>query len=120
MENWLSVFKALGDETRLNMIALLCRHGFCVGALARLVGVSEASASSHIRVLRQAGLLTGQKRGGYTFYSVNEDALGGLAKQLDALASVAPKRSECCHFMTGEHQYCEIYGQAGPKAGGEA
>jgi ArsR family transcriptional regulator len=61
MEDWVGIFKALGDETRLKILALLFEHGFCVSALARLIGKSEAAVSQHIRILRKAGILKGDK-----------------------------------------------------------
>jgi DNA-binding transcriptional ArsR family regulator len=111
MEDWIRLFKALGDEKRLKIVTLLCRHGYCVGALARLLSISEAAVSQHIRILREAGLLKGEKRGGYTFYEVNVEKLHSLALDIGAFLDKKPERKECCQFMTGEHQYCKIYNQ---------
>ncbi len=111
MEKWLKIFKALGDEKRLKIVALLYEHGFCVGALARILGISEAAVSQHLRILREAGLLKGEKRGGYTFYEVNEELLKSLAADIGKYLDKKPGRKECCQYMTGEHQYCEIYTQ---------
>ncbi len=111
MEKWLKIFKALGDEKRLKIVALLYKHGFCVSALARILDISEAAVSQHIRVLREAGLLKGEKRGGYTFYELSLGLLESLALDIDAFLDKKPERKECCQYMTGEHQYCEIYDQ---------
>jgi DNA-binding transcriptional ArsR family regulator len=111
MEKWLKIFKALGDEKRLRIVALLYQHGFCVGALARILCISEAAVSQHIRILRETGLLKGEKRGGYTFYEVNEELLHSLALDIGTFLEKKPERKECCQYMTGEHQYCEIYNQ---------
>jgi ArsR family transcriptional regulator len=109
MEDWVGIFKALGDETRLKILALLFEHGFCVSALARLIGKSEAAVSQHIRILRKAGILKGEKRNGYTFYEINRDAMEHLTARINEIVASKPERRECCHHMTGEHQYCEIY-----------
>ncbi len=111
MEKWLKIFKALGDEKRLKIMALLYRHGYCVGALARILGISEAAVSQHLRILREAGLLNGEKRGGYTFYKVNAELLKSLVSDIGAFLDKKSDRKECCQYITGEHQYCEIYNQ---------
>lgn len=105
----MTVFKALGDETRLQILALLFKHGFCVSALARLIGKSEAAVSQHIRVLRKAGILKGEKRGGYTFYEIDRNLMERLSARINEIVMNRPERRECCQHITGEHQYCEIY-----------
>ncbi len=109
MEDWVVIFKALGDETRLKILTLLFEHGFCVGALARLVGKSEAAVSQHIRILRKAGILIGEKRNGYTFYEINTELAESLMAQINQIMANGSRRKECCQHMTGKHQYCEIY-----------
>ncbi len=111
MEKWLKIFKALGDEKRLRIVALLYQHGFCVSALAKILDISDAAVSQHIRILRDVGLLKGEKRGGYTFYEVNLELLASLALDIGAFLDKKPERNECCQYTTGEHQYCEIYMQ---------
>ena len=66
MDDLLKVMKALSDETRLKIINLLLNFDFCVGALSRQLGISEAAVSQHLQILRKAGLVTGEKRGYYT------------------------------------------------------
>ena len=58
-----AVLKALAEERRLRMVELLLRKERCVRDLARELGISESAASQHLKVLREAGLLTGVKRG---------------------------------------------------------
>ena len=59
-------FKALGDETRLRLVALLARQergrAMCVGRLAREVGTTTSNVSQHLRVLKDLGLLRGERR----------------------------------------------------------
>ncbi len=111
MEKWLKVFRAVGDEKRLKILSLLYQHGYCVGALARILGISEAAVSQHLRILREAGLLKGEKRGGYTFYEVNMELLKSLVTDIGVFLDKKSERKECCQYLTGEHQYCEIYNQ---------
>ncbi len=82
MQNLLTGFKALADENRLKIIMFLLRYDFCVGALARNLGISRAAVSQQLQVLRKAGLVKGEKRGYWTHYSVEREALEELAEGL--------------------------------------
>lgn len=106
MDDFLKVIKALSDETRLKIIDLLLNYDFCVGALSRHLGVSEASVSQHLQVLRKAGLVTGEKRGYYTHYDVKRELLEETAQALRAIAAHEGPRKGCRQHQTGDHGYC--------------
>ena len=71
------MFKALSDPTRLRLVSLLVEHNgaLCVNALADNLGVSQSAVSQHLRILRQAGLVKGDRRGYYVHYLLNQDKL---------------------------------------------
>jgi len=83
IEELAEIFKALSDPTRLRLVKLLseclsgeCEGGaLCVNALARSVGVTQSAVSQHLRVLRQVGLVRGERRGHFVHYSLNQDRL---------------------------------------------
>lgn len=106
MDNFIIVIKAISDETRLKIINLLLNYDFCVGALSRKLGISEASVSQHLQVLRKADLVKGEKRGYYTHYDVNKEVLEEAAKSIHMIASHKTPRKGCKQHLTGNHQYC--------------
>lgn len=69
------MFKVLSVETRLRMIRLLRSHPLCVNALARQLGITPAAVSQHLRVLRDADIVSGVKHGYYVHYRLNKDVL---------------------------------------------
>lgn len=83
-----ALLKAIADDTRLNLVKLLLRHSYCVGALARRLGLTEAAVSQHLKVLREAGLLHGEKHGYFRHYEVDREKLRMLAAELQELAAV--------------------------------
>lgn len=87
------VLKAVADETRMNILKLLLRHNYCVRALANEMNLTEATISQHLKVLREAGLLVGEKRGYFMHYTVERPVLLELAKEIKALADI---RQETC------------------------
>jgi DNA-binding transcriptional ArsR family regulator len=82
------LFKALADPTRLGLIKLLLGQTIvfcggdcdgqtflCVGALANKLGVSQSAVSQHLRILRQVGLVKGERRGTFMHYSINPEGI---------------------------------------------
>ena len=93
MENTIAVLKAVADDTRLKIVKLLLKSNYCVGALARRLDLTEAAISQHLRVLREAGLLTREKRGYFMHYDVDRVQLKALAKEIETLAEI--EREAC-------------------------
>ena len=89
-------FKTLGDSNRLNLIKILLRSDLCVGALARLLGLSEPALSQHLKLLREVGIVKGEKRGYWTHYSVEKDALRQIAKELSEITDVLQPYETVC------------------------
>lgn len=84
VEKLAEIFKALSDPTRLRLIKLLndckpgvCKGGpLCVNALAHQLGVTQSAVSQHLRILRQAGLVRGARKGTFMHYALNPNGLG--------------------------------------------
>jgi DNA-binding transcriptional ArsR family regulator len=73
IEELAETFKALSDPTRLRLVRLLGgRKGpLCVNALAKMLGVTQSAVSQHLRVLRQAGLVHGERCGCFVHYELD-------------------------------------------------
>ncbi len=79
-------FAALGDPVRLQLLSLLASSSagaVCVCDLVGPVGRSQPTVSHHLKVLKQAGLVTVEQRGANRWYAAAPEALAGLR---DALA----------------------------------
>jgi len=86
MRDLVTVFKALADETRLQMLALLLRHGeLCVCDLEHVLGVSQSASSRHLKTLLQAGLLDYRRRAVWVHYRVADDLGAERTIVLDAV-----------------------------------
>lgn len=96
----LKTLKILSDDTRFKIIELLSAQDLCVGALAKRLGITDAAVSQHLQILRKGGLLTGEKRGYWTHYSVEKAALIQAAEQLKSLSTLATARRSDCRKLT--------------------
>ena len=70
-----TLFKALGDETRLNILGFLIAKGdaLCACHIEDYVkDLSQPTISHHLRLLREAGLVTTERRGTWIYYSINK------------------------------------------------
>ena len=69
------MFKVLSAGARVRMIDLLKERCLCVNALARILEITPAAVSQHLRVLRDSGIVTADKQGYFVHYRLNEKTL---------------------------------------------
>lgn len=80
-----TVFKALGDPSRVRILNLLATAGrpVCVCDLTPQLGLSQPTVSFHLKKLADAGLLEREQRGVWAYYSVRREAMDRLTQVLD-------------------------------------
>ena len=82
MDDLIRVLKALADPTRVQILTLLADGDLCVGALAKRLGVTDSAVSQHLRILREAGLVDGEKRGYWVHYAVQRQRVRQAAAEV--------------------------------------
>jgi DNA-binding transcriptional ArsR family regulator len=70
--NVAQMFSGLADETRIKIVKLLAKGEFTVDELVEFLGTAQSTTSHHLRVLKEANLIRGEKRGRNTYYSLVE------------------------------------------------
>jgi ArsR family transcriptional regulator len=79
IEEQAALFRVLADPTRLKLLSLLLQQrdpdALCVNALAFRLGVTQPAVSQHLKVLKNAGLVQGEKRGYRAHYFVKQEAV---------------------------------------------
>ena len=99
--------KALSDPIRLKMLAILAEGrdccelpdictrgvpgkgipaGICVCEFQEQFGLGQSRTSYHLRVLKEAGLVTEEQRGKWSFYALDRETLAGAVQVLEGLA----------------------------------
>jgi len=73
-----TLYKALGDPTRLQLLLGLRGGEMCVCDLAALAGVSESAVSHQLRKLRDWGVVRNRRDGQILFYSLDDDCIARL------------------------------------------
>ena len=89
------LLKALSEERRLEIIDLLaCSGKLCVCDITEVLGLSQPNISHHLKILKEAGLITANKQGRWVHYSLNHDKLEELQESLDFIINKQPERYE--------------------------
>ncbi|GAA4717801.1 MULTISPECIES: ArsR/SmtB family transcription factor [Brevibacillus] len=75
------MFKVLADETRMKIAFALCQEDeLCVCDVANIIGSSMATASHHLRMLKELGLAKYRKEGKLVFYSLEDEHVRQLVQ----------------------------------------
>ena len=80
-------FNALGDPVRLRVLSMLAaapEGEICVCEFVEPLGKTQGTVSHHLRVLSEAGLVHGDRRGKWVWYSLDRDRLAALRASIDA------------------------------------
>jgi ArsR family transcriptional regulator len=74
MQEFMKVMKALSDPNRVKMIKLLQRRVLCVCEITAALGLAQSTASKHLKILEEAGLITFYKEGLWVNYRLADGA----------------------------------------------
>ena len=86
------LFKAMADPVRLRLLSLIASHEggeACVCELSGVFDLTGPTISHHLRVLREAGLISGERRGTWVYYQVHPQVLARLSAVLVPAGSAA-------------------------------
>jgi SAM-dependent methyltransferase len=90
-----AVYKLLGDETRLRVLALLQDHELAVGEIQKVLGIGQSTLSSQLALLKEQDLVAARKEGQKVFYRLPSSPSGDgrkLALVREALANTGSAR----------------------------
>jgi ArsR family transcriptional regulator len=86
IEEQTALFAVLSDPTRLKLLRLLAQQqmpdALCVNALAYRLGVTQSAVSQHLRILKAAGLVKGERRGFRIHYFIDKEAMARAREQI--------------------------------------
>ena len=79
------ILKALGEPMRLKIYQALLERKHCVRSLSKEFGISESAISQHLKIMREAGLVYGEKYGYHMHYLPDQGAIYFLAEQVERM-----------------------------------
>jgi ArsR family transcriptional regulator len=99
LERAVGLFHALSDRTRLSILQRLRFGERCVCDLTDALDAAQSRLSFHLKVLKEAGLVTDRREGRWMYYTLNPEALAEIGEVIESMASTpsaAERRSGCC------------------------
>lgn len=84
---YVSLFKALSDQTRLRIVDLLSGGELCACQLLDNFKITQPTLSYHMKILCECGLVKGRPEGQWMYYSNNDEVIGAIAEYLSAIRS---------------------------------
>ena len=98
MEELADLAKALAHPARIRILRLLLATPGCIGGdIVDAVGLAQSTVSEHLRILKAAGIISGEIDGPRVCYALNPDALAPLA---EFIASLTPPPGDACCVPT--------------------
>jgi len=83
LKKWIKAFKALGDESRLKMLACIAKKKeLCVCELEALLKLSQPTVSRHLRILEEADFLESRRQGQWVIYTLNKNKISSIFLKL--------------------------------------
>lgn len=89
-------FHALADRKRLEIVRLLTNGERCVCDLTEVVGAKQSLLSFHLKILREAGLVTSRRRGKWMYYSLNYEFIEEMRAIIGSVADGREHLESCC------------------------
>jgi ArsR family transcriptional regulator, arsenate/arsenite/antimonite-responsive transcriptional repressor len=79
------LFRALGDETRLRIVALLSHGELCVCHIETALDLNQSTASRHLGILRTSGVVDCRRDGTWVYYRLTDQEHATVGKALEVL-----------------------------------
>lgn len=95
MANIADIFKALGDETRIGIVRMLLGKSLCVCDIIEAFQLTQPAISHHLKILKQAGIITDSKEGKWVFYRINDEAFQSITSFVEEYAKYRGKQEKC-------------------------
>jgi ArsR family transcriptional regulator len=97
------IFKALAEENRLRILALLMEGEMCVCEIEQCLNMNQSNVSRHLTALKRSGILEGYKKAQWVYYKIDNDFIEDrpdlfayLTKELKQLPCYNSDRERLC------------------------
>lgn len=111
MQELLRIFRSVADPTRLRILRMLTPKPLCVCEVMSVLGMAQSTASKHLRILADAGLVEASAAGTWTNYRISRPQRGSAAVAVLRLVSEAQqteqvKRDEAKAMRADRNRIC--------------
>ncbi len=108
LHSYVTIFKALSDETRLRIFLLLGEGELCVCQIQVALAMPQTKISRHLTVLRHAGLVTARRDGLWMYYSRAESESPSLRVLTECLNSQLEADPDLMRSVVSDQRYASL------------
>lgn len=108
LHSYVTIFKALSDETRLRIFLLLGEGELCVCQIQVALAMPQTKISRHLTVLRHAGLVTARRDGLWMYYSRMESESPPLRVLTECLTSRLEADPDLMSSVVSDQRYASL------------
>ncbi|QIK69442.1 winged helix-turn-helix transcriptional regulator [Erysipelothrix sp. HDW6C] len=94
--DYVLMFKALADETRLNIMLMLQEESLCACHILERFAITQPTLSYHMKILVESGLVSGAKEGNWMRYTIDAEAIQMLHVLTGQLVAPVSKKGDAC------------------------
>jgi len=102
-EEYVSVFKAVSDETRLKIIDMISCGEMCACDILEQFSISQSTLSYHMKILSESGLVNAARDGAWVRYTLNKDKTNEIVAFFSGITS----KKEDCICKICENNNCD-------------
>ena len=95
-ENISKLMVSFSDPFRLEIIDLMMDGEVCVCDIMKLTNLSQSRISYHIKILKEAGLISDRQEGRWVYYSLKKEALFLIKEWITSLTDYSSNKKRCC------------------------
>ena len=92
--NIADAFRALGDDSRLQILTLLRDQELCAGELLKSLSIVQSTLSHHMKILVETGIVKCRKQGKWSYYSVDKERLKKIGEYIIKWSKTAVQKRQ--------------------------
>ncbi len=85
MKDTVKKLKAIADKNRFKIVKILLKNSYCVRGLSNILDISESAVSQHLKILREADIVVGEKEGYFVHYRVKKENIKSIAEAIKGI-----------------------------------
>ena len=94
-DQFIGIMESLSDPIRINILELMMGGEICVCDIVKVTGLSQSKISYHIKILKDAGLISDRQEGRWVYYKLDLEVLSDIKNWMGNLIQSSSSKRSC-------------------------
>ena len=94
-DQFIGIMESLSDPIRINILELMMAGEICVCDIVKVTGLSQSKISYHIKILKDAGLISDRQEGRWVYYKLDLEVLSDIKNWMGNLIQSSSSKRSC-------------------------